>query len=100
MRWDPFHQAVFVEVPQIKTSKVKLVAFTAGAHRHNDFFLDFADYFALRSTKQLNTPGYDNANWLLPELLTTNSPRKVMGAYVNALLPVSKGGAQKYAEFA
>ena len=23
-----------------------------------------------------------------------------MGAYVNALLPVSKGGAQKYAEFA
>ena len=44
LKWDPHFKHVFVEWPQLKSSKLKLGALGAGANRHACWFLSLADY--------------------------------------------------------
>ena len=99
LRWDPHFELVFIEVPQPKTHKVKVIAFAAGAHRHNDWFVDFADFLMLASDVRVYDP--DEAPWFFPELQKTNSPGSKIGSWIKALLPLADGGSgvKKYERF-
>ena len=94
MVWDEEFQCVFVEVPQSKTSKCKLVLFGAGRDRHGCWFLDLGDYLVM----QTNVAIYDpfSANWLYPELHKTKFPGTTIGKFIKDLLPVDRGGSKRY----
>ena len=83
--------SLFIEILQSKTSKMKLVAFVAGANRHADFFLALGDHLTMAS----EVPVYDpNApSWILPVLQGTSSPANVMGSFVKQLLPEARAPA-------
>ena len=44
LKWNDMHGTTVVEASQSKSSKLKFVPFVAGADRHSDWLLDFADY--------------------------------------------------------
>lgn len=95
MRWDPHFKHVFMEVPQPKKSKVKLVALGAGISRHADWFVTLGDYLALQPpTSGIYKEG--SAAWVFPNLQLTGSPGTTMGNYIRALLPLDRGGHIKY----
>jgi len=96
LEWDPYFKCVFAQLPQLKTSKVRLVALTAGANRKCCWVLDIGDYLATKP------PGHvwdcHNADWLVPELRNTDTPGTTIGSFLKAL--EVKTGATKYKDFA
>ena len=81
MTWDAALQCAFMEVPQVKTSKTKQIAFVAGSHRHNCWFLAFADYLVM---KCLALWEEDAAPWLFADLEASRSPGTVLSNYLKA----------------
>ena len=75
-------------------SKVKLVAFGAGANRHADWFLHLADYLVCQPDRVVYSE--DNPAWLFPRLQKTSSPGTTMGNFIKALLPADRGGHDDY----
>jgi hypothetical protein len=105
LKWNDMHGTTVVEAPQSKSSKLKFVPFVAGADRHSDWLLDFADYLVfLRGSISWNQPeggdGDKKKCWLLPEMASAGASTKLAG-YMKALQPAPRVGAQvKYAPFA
>lgn len=85
LEWDPHFQTLFAELPQMKTSKCKIIAFAAGADRHCCPFLDWGDYWTLQPLRRAYNP--TGANWVIPELQSTNTPGTTLGSYIKALIP-------------
>ena len=92
--WDKKFRHAFVEVPQPKGSKIKLVAFGAGVERSSDWFVALGDYLVLQPDRALYSE--DNAAWVFPELQKTSSPGTTLGNYIKALLPADRGGHDHY----
>ena len=66
MEWDEEFECIFVEVPQGKTSKSKLIALMAGESRHFCWYLHFGDFLALDDNRR---PYDDSApTWLIQQL--------------------------------
>ena len=79
LKWCVHFQCVFCEIPQTKTSKVKIIAFVAGNDRHACWFLDLADYLAtgaLRAGLERTRSEQDYVMWLFPALRKQN-PGKI-----------------------
>jgi hypothetical protein len=90
LRWDTHFMCMFVEVPQPKTGKLKIVAFAAGSHRHNDWFTDLGDYLTVG---QMSVWEEGEPAWVFPQLRGTNGASgTVIGGYLKALLPLDRGG--------
>ena len=89
LQWDADVQCVYVDVPQLKTKKVKKVAFFPGADREICWFVDFADNLCL----ELRTEKYDEAtsSFLFSELFTRSCPGKVLGGYIKSLVEALPG---------
>ena len=92
--WDKKFKHVFVESPQPKGSKIKLVALGAGESRHSDWFLALGDYLVLQPDRALYKE--EDPNWLFPELQKTSSPGTTLGNYIKAVLPAERGGHKTY----
>ena len=75
VKWDKNFQCVFIEVPQFKTFKMKLIAICAGNSRHNDWFLDLGDFLTSCILEKYNGPA--EPAWVFPALATVNSPGTV-----------------------
>ena len=86
LKWDPHFSSVVAEIPQTKTSKVKLVLFLAGQHRHLDWPMAFGDDLVMnrRYCHEDDEPG-----WLFPQLQNMTSPGEVIGGYVKSLVPLT-----------
>ena len=97
LEWDFENEGVFIEIIDSKKSKVKLIAYVAGADRESDWFVKCGHYLTLQKPPLYNT---DEPVWLVPELHGTDSPGKKLGDYLKALKPQHRGGAASYAEFA
>ena len=97
LEWDPEHQAVFTEIRQSKTSKVKMISYTCGSERHNCWFLALADYLVLHAPPMW---GAHKDAWVIPELHAHNAPGSAMGLYIKALRVRDRGGAAAYSDYA
>ena len=100
--WDGFEyddhfKCVFGEVFQVKVTKMKLVAFMAGADRHCDWNLDMADYLASNVVPVYNA---SEPTWVFPCLQGTGYPGTKVGGFIKALLPTERGGTPLYANVA
>ncbi len=97
MQWDAHFRHVFMESPQPKGSKVKLVALGAGESRHSDWFLALGDYLTL-----YDFPVYkeDAPNWFLPFLQETSSPGTTLSNFIKAVQTGERGGHSTYGKVA
>jgi len=82
MEYDANFKGVFCELAEPKTSKVKVVAFLAGATKDGCWYLDFADFMALQNKSVFD---YETDMWLIPDLHTTESPGTKLGTYIKAM---------------
>jgi hypothetical protein len=73
----------------VKTSKLKIVPFTAGVDRHCCWFLDLADFLVLHAGRVTYSP--NDASWLFPNLQSTQSPASTIGGYIKTLQPQIEG---------
>lgn len=96
MEWDPGMKAAFVSIAQSKVSKVKIIAWIAGADRGRCIFLALGDFLAMAPL-----PVYkeDEPAWILPALQNSN-PGKSLGDWLRALRTAVRGGSATYAAFA
>ena len=94
--WDPFFRCVFIEVPQSKTSKVKVVPFMAGKNRYVDWYLQFADFLAVGPKDVYD----DGSPFIFPNLAALKQPGSAVGNYIKALQRGGAGALQKYASVA
>jgi hypothetical protein len=99
MQWDPFFTCAIAELPMSKVSRMKHVAFVAGANRHCCFFLGLADHLALGGSSAYITYEDSDTVWMFPELRRSGAPGTKLGSYVKALQPRLRGGAKKYENF-
>jgi hypothetical protein len=83
LEWDSYFQCVFAQVPQLKTSKVRMVALTAGVNRKCCWVTDFGDYLATRPPRHVWDP--TKPDWLVPELRKTDTPGTTIGSFLKAL---------------
>ena len=90
--FDKVFKTPFQQVPQSKTSKVKLIPFVAGASRHSDWSLDWADWMILDQGRTIYAPG---DAWINPDIHGKTCGTKV-GSFIKALLPAALGGAAEY----
>ena len=97
LEWDPELGAVYVEIRQSKTSKLKIIAFTAGYSRASCWFLTLADY--LNQVRPANWAQAEDA-YVFPELHAHGSPGTVLGNFMKAMRPNDRGGAVGYKDFA
>lgn len=97
LEWDFENECVFIEIVESKKSKLKLIAYVAGADRHADWFIKLGDYLVLHEPPIYNS---DEPVWLVPELHGSDSPGTKLGDFLKALRPPQRGGANAYAEFA
>jgi hypothetical protein len=84
MQWDHGVQVVYVDIPQLKTKKVKKVAFFVGANMEICWLVDFADHLCL----ELRMEKYDEDKgaFLFSELMDVRCPGKVLGNYIKTLV--------------
>ena len=96
MEWDPGMKAGFASIAQSKVSKVKIIAWIAGADRGRCIFLALGDFLAMAPL-----PVYkeDEPAWILPALQNSN-PGKSLGDWLRALRTAARGGAAAYHAFA
>ena len=73
MNFDGLYRQVSAEVPQSKTSKLKVIAFVAGFIRYLCWFLLWGDYLMLDPQRKEYTEEDDPA-WLLNHLQEHGSP--------------------------
>ena len=93
LEWDPQKTAVFVEIKQFKTGKVKIIPFCAGVDRDACFYLAMGDYLA--SAKPANWNAGDA--WIIPKLaVSTNTSGTTLGDWIRALRPRERDGAVGY----
>ena len=98
IRWDRLFQAPFIECPQSKSSKWKLIPFVAGIDRYADWFVDFGDYLVLDRGSMLYSTG--ESVWLIPEVHGAGAGTKIAN-FVRAMQPPGTPGAlKKYEDFA
>ena len=97
LEWDPQKHAVFAEIKQWKTGKLKIIPFCAGVDRDCCFFLAMGDYLA--SAKPANWSAGDA--WVMPKLaVNTTSPGTTLGDWIRALRPRDRNGAAGYEDVA
>ena len=73
--WDWDAECLAADVSEFKVGKAKLIAIVAGANRHLDWFLDYADYLVLQQSKPVFTD--DERAWLMHELHQTECSAEV-----------------------
>jgi hypothetical protein len=100
LRVDNVNQCVFGVMDQSKLSKTKPVVFVAGADRHCDWFLAFADHMVTNPSSPIapQVPSGSNPHsafmnthqpmfpWLLPPLLN-KAAGPTIGTYITQLIP-------------
>lgn len=96
VKWDPLHKSPFVECPQAKPSKVKLIPFVSGVDRHADWFIDYGDSLILDRGKM----GVgEHINWLITDIGGAKNAGTKLSGYIKALQPPGRQGAlKKYSE--
>jgi hypothetical protein len=97
LSWDEHFQCITGEIPQLKSAKLKKLAFVAGADRHSCAFLDFADMLVLVSRPVFNE---DSPAWLFPELQRVGNPGTTQGSYIKCMIPVERQGAKPIKTYA
>jgi hypothetical protein len=108
MTWDDEFQCVRIEVPQWKSSKCKIVPLTAGANRHNCWFLAMGDYLAFADkrlvvgAKQESDTGQNLLQFIFPDLSpdVTHTAGKKVGSWLQALQTKDRGGLARYEKVA
>ena len=84
LSYDQRHGCVVSQVPQVKTSKVKIVANVAGASRHLCWFLAWGDHLASPGDRPEYKEG--QPSWVFPKLQGTHAG-STLTRYVKALAP-------------
>lgn len=94
LRWDPKFQCVQGEFAQIKSVKVKIAAFVAGATRHDCWFVDMFDMLA---TNRLPVHDPELPTWVFPELhrMDSASAGGALGDYIRCVMPPDRTGAKQ-----
>jgi len=98
VEWDPHYGQVFVELPQNKVSKIKLVAFVVGVDRHTCFFTALGDVLTL-TPHAFRRRSVDDVLYLHQILSDNKKKGGKLGTFIKQLIP-SETSTGRYAKWA